>query len=207
VAALADAARPGAGDLADAALFSSEARAAGRLRRRALLRALASRSLECGPQDLSVVRSPEGALTITGPRRLCVSHSAQAGWTLIGICTQPLGVDLEPDAPAPPLPLDALHPAEAAALAALASEDRPAAFARFWTVKEAALKALGRGLLDDAAALEARFRGKHAEVWKDGRPIATAETRRVQGVIAAVACLFSRRGEGQANRQVRRDEG
>lgn len=188
VAAMADETRPTREDLADAALFSTSARGAGRLWRRRLLRATAARCLGRPPQALSIVRSPEGAPSITSPQRLCVSQSAQGGWTLIGLCEHPLGVDLEPDIPAP-LPLDVLHPAEARALKPLDQVAQLQAFTRLWTVKESVLKALGRGLIEDPAGLEARFEGDRAEVWRDGRLAARAETRRAHGLVAAAAVL------------------
>lgn len=188
VMALAGAVSPTREDLADAALFSTPARGAARLWRRRLLRALAARCLDCPPQVLDIVRSPQGAPSIAAPRRLCVSQSARAGWTLIGLCEHPLGVDLEPDIPAP-LPLEVLHPAEARAIEALDQADRPLAFTRIWTVKEATLKALGHGLTEDPASLETRFEGAHAEVRRDGRLAARAETRRADGLVAAAAVL------------------
>jgi 4'-phosphopantetheinyl transferase len=188
VAAMAEEARPTREDLADAALFSTPARGAGRLWRRRLLRATAARCLARAPQALNIVRSPIGAPSIVGPQRLCVSQSAQSGWTLIGLCEHGLGVDLEPDIPAP-LPLDALHPAEALALGPLDEVARLHAFTRLWTVKESVLKALGRGLLEDPTGLETRFDGERAEVWRDGRLTARAETRHTDGLVAAAAVL------------------
>lgn len=188
VGALAGTARPTREDLADAALFSTPARGAGRLWRRILLRALAACCLEISPQALAIDRSDEGAPSISAPRRLCVSQSAQAGWTLVGLCEHPIGVDLESDIPAP-LPLDVLHPAEVKALKRLDEIDQLIAFTRVWTVKEATLKALGRGLLDDPAGLETRFDGDHAEVWRNGQLTARAETRHADGFVVAAAVL------------------
>ncbi|MFE9482387.1 4'-phosphopantetheinyl transferase family protein [Streptomyces spororaveus] len=58
-----------------------------------------------------------------------------------------VGVDVE-RVPARPL-TGALHPEEEDELALLNPADRPAAFARAWTRKEAVLKALGAGLQTD----------------------------------------------------------
>ncbi|MEU7282390.1 4'-phosphopantetheinyl transferase superfamily protein [Streptomyces sp. NPDC045431] len=62
-----------------------------------------------------------------------------------------VGVDVE-RIPAHVLP-GALHPAEEAELALLPAAERPAAFARAWTRKEAVLKARGTGLRTDPTTL------------------------------------------------------
>ena len=70
---------------------------------------------------------------------------------MIALAGAPVGVDVEgvPD-PGTVIEVAAqLHPRERAELAALPTADRPAAFARCWTRKEALLKATGVGLNEE----------------------------------------------------------
>jgi 4'-phosphopantetheinyl transferase len=188
-AALVASVRASALDLADAALFSSSERAAGRLRRRLLLKALAGRTLGVDAEAVVVERSAAGAIAVTAPQRLCSSLSARAGWTMAGLSRTPIGVDVEDARPAEPLPLDVLSREEVEAMAALPAEARPETFARYWTVKEATLKAMGTGLNRDPAELTVRFDGDLAEVFVAGGPIVHAAVQRTGLALAAVATL------------------
>lgn len=78
---------------------------------------------------------------------ISISHSGE--WAACALCgADALGVDIEAvkSRDIDRLALEALAPAEQSALRALSGPDRLQAFYRFWTLKEAFLKALGRGL-------------------------------------------------------------
>ncbi|MFB6896572.1 4'-phosphopantetheinyl transferase family protein [Streptomyces hydrogenans] len=97
-----------------------------------------------GPHGRPVLRD--------GRRHFSLSHG---GSLAVIVCAPvPVGVDVEriPRAEVVGHVAPKLHPAERAELAALAPAERPAAFARVWTRKEALLKALGTGLVRSAAA-------------------------------------------------------
>ncbi|GAU67589.1 4'-phosphopantetheinyl transferase [Streptomyces sp. NBRC 110611] len=70
------------------------------------------------------------------------------GLALVGVATEPVGVDVEAvRAGAPETGVaDYFHPAERRALAALPADRRRAAFYRCWTRKEAVVKAIGTGM-------------------------------------------------------------
>ncbi|MFB8775917.1 4'-phosphopantetheinyl transferase family protein [Streptomyces broussonetiae] len=109
---------------------------------------------------------PHGRPALAGPHGAGVHFSLARteGLALIGLAAGPIGVDLE-RVPGPRLAADAarsLHPRERAELAGLPGVDRPAAFARCWTRKEALVKATGDGL--SGAVLRDRYLGT------DGRP-------------------------------------
>lgn len=108
-----------------------------------------------------------------------LSHSHELALLAIGQRGQ-LGVDLErvdPRRDIEGLARYAFSPLEQAALAALAPPQRPAAFFRIWTRKEAYLKALGMGLhiplesfevtheVKDARLLDARHEGAQPHLW------------------------------------------
>lgn len=109
------------------------------------------------PPSLEIANGPGGKpfLPLYPELQFNLSHSA--GRALCGITLQrPLGVDLEEPRPIP----DSLEiarrrfaPQEFAALQALLTDEREAAFRRLWVTKEAYLKALGEGLSLDLAHL------------------------------------------------------
>ncbi|MFF9343666.1 4'-phosphopantetheinyl transferase family protein [Streptomyces sp. NPDC014773] len=97
-----------------------------------------------GPHGRPVLRD--------GRRHFSLSHG---GSRAVIVCAPvPVGVDVEriPRGEVVGHVAPKLHPAERAELAALAPAERPVAFARAWTRKEALLKALGTGLVRSAAA-------------------------------------------------------
>ncbi|MCG7524265.1 4'-phosphopantetheinyl transferase superfamily protein [Streptomyces sp. OfavH-34-F] len=118
------------------------------------LRRVLGSHLGVAPRTVSVVRAPcpccgepHGRPVLPGePLHFSLSHCE--GLSLIAVAAAPVGVDVEPVPGARTLTeaADVVHPLEAAELAALAPESRPAAFARVWTRKEAYLKGLGIGL-------------------------------------------------------------
>jgi 4'-phosphopantetheinyl transferase len=93
---------------------------------------------------------PELGGTNGGRLRFNWSHSGDRALVAIARSVQP-GIDLEHCARRGGRDVLALAhrffaPQEAQALAALTAEERPSAFLQLWTVKEAVLKAQGRGL-------------------------------------------------------------
>lgn len=80
------------------------------------------------------------------PLHFSLSHCD--GVALLAFASHPVGVDVEklPSADAVALVAEWLHERERAELAALPMPERPAAFARCWTRKEAYLKGTGTGL-------------------------------------------------------------
>ncbi|MGW7431547.1 4'-phosphopantetheinyl transferase family protein [Streptomyces sp. NPDC054861] len=87
-----------------------------------------------------------------GTLHFSLSHCE--GLSLLAFASTPVGVDVEqvPDAAAIAETADVLHPREAAELAVLPAAERPPAFTRVWTRKEAYLKGTGVGLSADPAA-------------------------------------------------------
>ncbi|NBE49916.1 4'-phosphopantetheinyl transferase family protein [Streptomyces boluensis] len=98
---------------------------------------------------------PHGRPVITGspvPLNFSLSHSH--GLAIIGISAATVGVDVErlPSPETTQMSLPALHPREQAELGRLPPHERPAAFGRLWTRKEAYLKGIGTGLTRDLGA-------------------------------------------------------
>ncbi|MEU3609173.1 4'-phosphopantetheinyl transferase superfamily protein [Streptomyces sp. NPDC035033] len=86
------------------------------------------------------------------PRPLSFSMTHCGDTMLLAVATTTVGVDLEREPPHGTVEHVAgrLHPLEIAELEATPQTDRPRAFARLWTRKEAFLKGIGTGLLDDS---------------------------------------------------------
>ncbi|GAA2122733.1 4'-phosphopantetheinyl transferase family protein [Streptomyces synnematoformans] len=93
-----------------------------------------------GPHGRPVLERPAG-----GPE-FSLSHGGEL--VLVAVAPGRVGVDVEPVGAKPPEPglVESLHPAERAVLLAAPEAERPAAFVRLWTRKEAYLKGLGVGL-------------------------------------------------------------
>ncbi len=118
---------------------------------RGLLRGLLGRYLGLDPAELRFVYGPRGKPGL-GPEardlRFNVSHSG--GLALLAFVRgRHLGVDLERERPLPEAEEMAgrfFSPRESAELRRLPGADRPRAFFRCWTRKEAFIKATGEGL-------------------------------------------------------------
>lgn len=163
-------------DLADAAALGPE-RGAARLYRRRLLRAFAARTLAVHPDAVGIARNDSGGVAITGPTPLFASVSGRDGWTALALSEHPVGVDVESRPAETPLPLDLLHPRERDHLRGLEGAAANLAFLRFWTAREAYVKATGAGLPIELSRIEARDDGKGQEV-----------LLREDGVVRARAC-------------------
>src|SRR5512139_3797885 len=121
---------------------------------RAPLRRLLPRYLGTRADAVELADGTHGRPELAGLRRNELrfnwSHSGDRALVAIARSVQP-GIDLEHCARRGARDVLALAhrffaPQEAQALAALTAEERPSAFLQLWTVKEAVLKAQGRGL-------------------------------------------------------------
>ena len=110
-------------------------------------------ALTCGPAGKPMLATPEGAAP---PLVFNVTHTRQL--TLIALARSgELGIDAEPLAAGEAwseLAGRVLSRRERAELERLAPALRPAAFLRAWTGKEALLKAVGVGLMDELGDLD-----------------------------------------------------
>jgi 4'-phosphopantetheinyl transferase len=143
---------------AEKLVTSAEREEAARLRRdddrrrfvigRAALRCLLARICAENPADLVFTRNAFGKPEMAGVAHFNLSHSG--GIVLIAMhATRPIGIDVEAlPGPAdwPDLAKDHLAEAERTAIFACSEADRPTAFLRAWTRKEAVAKAAGLGL-------------------------------------------------------------
>ncbi|MEV4443788.1 4'-phosphopantetheinyl transferase superfamily protein, partial [Streptomyces sp. NPDC049577] len=118
------------------------------------LRRLLGAYLGIGPADVELMREPcpgcgepHGRPAVAGaPLHFNLSHAGDLA--LFAFADTPVGADVEARQPASVVAEVSrlLHPREIAELDALAEGDRPAAFSRCWTRKEAYLKGTGTGL-------------------------------------------------------------
>ncbi|MGW7287327.1 4'-phosphopantetheinyl transferase family protein [Streptomyces sp. NPDC054847] len=124
------------------------------------LRLLLGAYLGIDPRDVRLARArcpqcggPHGR-PLVDEAALYFSVSRTPGYCLLAFAATEVGADVErvPSSALVEEMAAALHPRETAQLAACPPSDRPAAFARAWTRKEAYLKALGTGLGRDLHA-------------------------------------------------------
>ncbi|WP_410537962.1 4'-phosphopantetheinyl transferase family protein [Streptomyces sp. KL2] len=132
------------------------------------LRRLLAAYLRTRPRDVRLVREPcpgcggpHGRPAVAGeppPLHFSLSHSH--GLALFGVAAEPVGVDVEklPTQETVRLCGPVLHPAEQEELARLEPHERPRAFGRLWTRKEAYLKGIGTGL---GRSLSADYLGEY----------------------------------------------
>ena len=123
-------------DLAD---FAAAPDPGYRLLRRRLTRALLAQLASVAPEGILFGRTADGAPSVLAPAGWHVSVAGRSGHALIGLAATPIGIDAEPFDAAPPL-WDMLTEAEAARIEALAPFERPHAWLRAWTAKEAHAK-------------------------------------------------------------------
>lgn len=115
--------------------------------RRALLAALAARVLGGAREAVRIEHGSGRAPTLVFPpgAALHLSSASRAGVAALAVGRDRLGIDIEAVEPSFAPPWKVLRREEQEWLRALASDERPLAFARLWAAKEAYLKALGIG--------------------------------------------------------------
>lgn len=144
-----------------AVLDDDERRRADRLRRpqdvrrfvaaHALTRIVLGRSLGIDPASVSVLRDARGKPALAGatsPVRFSLSHAGDAIALAVAI-GRDVGIDVEPidlETDTNSIVEHRFAADERRAFAALDPSQRGAAFVRWWTLKEAVVKALGAGL-------------------------------------------------------------
>ncbi len=120
--------------------------------------------LGCAPATLPIRHGVHGKPALPAPWSFNLSHSG--GYALLAVAHGgELGVDIEQmraDIDAAAISARYFHPAERAALAALAADARREAFFRCWTRKEAYLKAVGVGLAGGLAQCRVSLDHEHA---------------------------------------------
>jgi 4'-phosphopantetheinyl transferase len=126
--------------------------------RRAIRRWVLAGYLGTDPASLAFAAGPHGKPALAGERELTFSDSESGGLALIAVATRArVGVDLERVRPLPGATrvMERLGtPADRAAFESLRPEDRERGFFRWWTAKEALVKALGTGLDDSLAGVD-----------------------------------------------------
>ena len=128
--------------------------------RRMLLHLLAS-GLGVLPEDIELGRTNNGKPVLMSPQSpLAFNVSYTRRWLAVAVAygsDGQIGVDVEtldPTIDAIEVARHHFHASELAHLQSLAPADRPLVFYRFWTAKEAVLKALGTGLSLDPRLIE-----------------------------------------------------
>ena len=119
------------------------------LARRALTRSLVGVLASIPGENVRVIYDDDGAPQVDFPDGFFVSLSGHGPYAMIAVANRRCGVDFEPlQDDLVPVP-DVLHPQEQVWLEQFSGAERSHNFLRIWTAKEAYLKALGRGFLDD----------------------------------------------------------
>lgn len=133
---------------ADFARLRLPARQRGFLLTRALLRATLPEVTGAPYAAATFARAGSGRLHLLAPAGWHVSVSHADGLAAIALATAPCGVDIERPRPADTAAVARRYfaAAERDWLAALPAAARQEAFFQLWTLKEAAVKALGAGL-------------------------------------------------------------
>ncbi|HMN73434.1 MAG TPA: 4'-phosphopantetheinyl transferase superfamily protein [Rhodoblastus sp.] len=152
--------------------------------RAALARRLVARRVNCAEADVVIAHDAQGAPLVAPPRGgLRLSTAGRDAIVAAAVAGHAVGVDIETIAAPFAAPLNVLHPAERAALAA-AGERAHEFFLRIWTAKEAYVKALGTGLAREPSEIEIRqdyaaaFDGPaEIGVFDCGRAVATLRAR------------------------------
>lgn len=135
---------------------------------RGILRSLLGRYLQIAPDQLQFVYSEKGKPSLANQRlQFNVAHSQRLALYAVAL-DHPVGVDLEQVRAITDLNTLTqrfFSPREHAAICNLPSNQQPKAFFRYWTCKEAYLKATGDGLAK-LQALEVSLDSKQASLTK-----------------------------------------
>lgn len=92
-----------------------------------------------------------------------LSYASRGTWAAFAVALCPVGVDVELFEPDMPIPWNVLHPNEQVWISAGVAPER---FAQVWTGKEAYLKAIGTGLMQDATTVDVLALGNRLS-WYD----------------------------------------
>ena len=186
------------GEQRRAARFRSAADARRFAVARGWLRHVLGDVLGLPPDAVPVTEDPGKPRLLTGgPPHFNVSHAGELA--LVAVASFEVGVDVE-DARSGRRWADvvgvACAPGEAAALRAVADEDRDEAFLAVWTAKEAYLKGTGDGLAvaPDRVLVGRPSPERHTPVLVDGRPTpwSVRPVRPATGYVGAVAAVGTR---------------
>ena len=152
--------------------------------------------LSVRPQDIQLEESGDGQPRLCAPEALSVSFSRSDPFSAMVICRKSLavGLDVETVRPIEYAPALAMicAPEEAAILSeAISGTSDPSLFFRLWTLKEAILKATGRGFRADARQVriqpEMLRTSTPLEIFHDKAGGYLAQWLELEGCVLAVA--------------------
>lgn len=124
------------------------------LLRRGIARALAAEATGRPPRIIRFRAAAGGKPRIcAGRTTLFLSFAARGRWNLVGLARVPIGIDIEFAPDEAMIPWNILREDERALLRRHPPGERGRAFVRLWTAKEAALKAVGTGLMTPPEAV------------------------------------------------------
>ncbi|MEM7795212.1 MAG: 4'-phosphopantetheinyl transferase superfamily protein [Cyanobacteria bacterium P01_C01_bin.118] len=127
---------------------------------RSSLRRILSSYIQQDPAALSFNYGPYGKPCLRDNAALQFNLSHSGEYALCGVARKTLGVDIEHLRPMDRLDgliSRCLAPCEQTVLARIPSEQQSATFLKYWTCKEAYLKATGQGISESLSAIEVIF--------------------------------------------------
>ena len=140
------------------------------------------------PDDIRMERCEERRLGIAAPKKIHVSNAGRGAWGAVAIAGGPVGIDVEEFPTDGPLPLRLLHAGEREFLDTLEPAPREIAFLRFWTAREAYLKASGQGIANSLDVVRAIARkGGSVELKRGAVSLGSVQTIIHKNCVAAVA--------------------
>jgi phosphopantetheinyl transferase len=179
--------RPASEDLADCAVVGID-RGGWRLDRLGRIRLLSAHAMGIHLDEIRLQRREKRGLAIVAPKRTYVSDTSRGAWGAVAIAGTPVGIDVEEFPTDGPLPLNLLHAEEREFLMALDPITREHAFLRFWTAREAYLKAAGLGLAEVLDTVRACAReGGIVELKRGAASLGLIHTTAYRNCIAALA--------------------
>jgi 4'-phosphopantetheinyl transferase len=163
------------------------------LARRAALRSLVARCLDCPADAVEIAYNDGGAPQVIAPAACFVSVSGRGPAAALAVSSLPVGVDFEPATEIVTPVADVLHTDERAMLAGLDEDGQSQRFLQIWTVKEAYVKALGVGFNRDPADIAVHYGDAQDDlrILDRGRVVAAAAARRLAGKIGDVPVVVS----------------
>ncbi|MDB5872479.1 MAG: 4-phosphopantetheinyl transferase [Ramlibacter sp.] len=162
--------------------------------RREAVRAVLAHLISCAPEAVRIERTPQGKpyLGSADPVAFNVSHAG--AYSLLAVSRGAMiGCDIEDrfrDEDADQGFASILNPAEVEAMNRLDPNERQDAFKRYWVRKEAALKAVGTGFLNDPRGLIVGLDDSHARWAGQDFPPLNLHNRQVDSAcFAAIASM------------------